>query len=397
LLLLVLLQGAACDRRAIVSADGSDAFVKADAPGVDAPVADAAVDAVDASPRPCQRLTVAGQATLGRLPDHLNVNADVTDDDNGFAAIWISGEGSSGELLFARLDHAGAVQDPRETVLATDASKIPKPLIAHHRGTYAAFYRTASGSVITRFDEMGKASTSHTLDPPAEGGALAADASGFAMLYAPLTTGVSTLVFARLDDDGLAAEQNVDAGGDYFHQWLAPRANGFSAAWGDRLVLLDGQGAPRGPAVETFTATAVSGPSYAATGNGYGVVYARSIDLFLEGQRLDAAGRPQGDVRPIAQAGIGAAPLQQLFLFWTGSHYLLAYPGDRGGARARVQVLDAELSLVGEPAVLPGCLSWDKGPVSAAFGNGRLAVAYIGGLSGPPGSAVCIAIVACGD
>lgn len=388
----------ACDSRAVVAADGgSDARAETDGPHTDERRADGTVDALAGQ---CQRLTLAGQATLGQLPDHVAHNAALTHDGQGFAVTWVSDadlpSANSGELLFSRLDYAGRVLTPDAVVLAETANRFPEPRIVYDRGEYAVLHETPSGAFISRVDGRGTVLAKHALGAPVDSFALSASPSGLAVLYAPETPGVSTLVFAKLGAAGLAEEHTVHSGGFYGYPWLASTPAGFTAAWGDRLVLLDERGAPRGSPVQTVAKEGAFEPSFAVAPGGYGAVYARSDDFFIEGQPLDAAGNPQGEPRPIAQANIGAAPLRQLFLDWTGSSYVLAYPAESGG-KPHVQLLDSRMAPVGERIALPGCLSWHSGPISAAFGGGRLAVAYVGMLSGPVGSIICVAVLECGQ
>ena len=126
-----------------------------------------------------------------------------------------------------------------------------------------------------------------------------------------------------------------------------------------------------------------------STGNGFGVVYARASDFKLEVQPLNSAGQAVGSPRVIGQAAITASPSRQIAMVWTGSQYVVLFYHNKPQA----QLVDHTGAPVGDPLVLPSCMSFSFGHRAAAWQSGRLAVVYEAGLSGPPHSGICLAVL----
>jgi hypothetical protein len=298
------------------------------------------------------------------------------------------------DLLFTRLDYSARIQGAKEVLLSKNAVLRKRPQIVHVQREYGVLFQTKSDTQLIRLDEEGSAKGKLSSFGPTHSATLAGLPGGYAVLYSPKVSGASPLLFARFSTTASLGETKLDAASSYWLPWIVQRAPFFAVGWANKFLLLNDLAQPQGLPTSPLAETAISAPSYAASGSGYGVVYARATDFMVRGQRIDTTGKPVGKPASIVHANIGTAPLQQLFLAWTGSQYILAYPDEKGG-RPTVQLLDEQLGPIGDPLTLPSCLSLNTGQISAAYGNGRFAVAYVGSLSGPVGSAVCVAITEC--
>jgi|GEM_PF-6542494 hypothetical protein len=393
--------GVGCQSRVPVSTDSAVSFDGSlhdsssffDAPAGEAGLSDAFADTLGA----CQQLSVLGTATLGTVPNNYNVNADLAHDGSGFGTVWISDQNSpsstSGQLLFSKVDYAANVLSPKDVLIANGAMKFPKPLLLFQNGEYLVFYHTSTSAVFARLDGQGKVLATYDNIGAVDAVALAGNGSGFAVLYALKQPGASSLVFAQIGNAGFSGSQTISSGSYYGYLWLHQTATGYAAAWGDTFAILSSTGSTVGTP-KTIGGEAVGAWAYAVAPTGFALAYARD-DFTIEAVLLDASGEPQGQPQSIAQANIGAAPLQQVFLHRFGGYYALAYPAAEPGGIPHVQLLDDALKPVGPAVELPSCLAFSMTPVSMAAGNDRLAVAHIGGLSGPPGSAICAAVLQC--
>jgi hypothetical protein len=392
----VLIASAGCDSRAVQSdgavADGGPS----DATGRDGLAPDRG------SPSSCEALTLVGDVRLGQAPPNLNETPALTHvPGQGFSLVWTAQRPESSELVadlvFARLDYSARVLGAKEVVVAKDAELRRRTQLVFSSGSYGVLYskKAGGGVALLRLDAKGTA-VAILANLGQTDAALAPHPAGFAVLHAPQRAMLSDVFFARYSNSALIKEHQVASTIPSWRPWLVRHAAGYAAGWGEIFLPLDDKGFALGPQTTAIDDKSITEPSYVPSAAGYGVIWARSSDFMVRGRVLDTQGKPKTSAVSIGRANIGAAPLQQLFLAWTGSHYLLAYPADKPGAHATVRVLDgATLAPKGEPLALPSCLSWGSGPVTAAYGNGRFAVGYVGGLSGPVGSAVCVASVAC--
>jgi hypothetical protein len=404
--LVALSSSGACGDRTAVGADSrpdlpSDSARKEGAPADLLRPGDLPVR-LDAPSGPCTRLEVVGQLKLackGQYPnitDPFNLSGAVTHNGQGFGVTWVvkqSGGVQQGQLKFIRIDYKANVVTSKHATIASNAAG---PQITFGPGGYGVYYNSGTSAALALGTEQGAFYSALSVGPATLFYAWTRDATGYARLSSADVAG-EPLVFERLQPSGPAGKQVVDTGAAYLGQWLAPRPGGFAAAWADELVLLDSNGKPVGPPVKVLSKALASPAAFVVAGaSGYGVVYARVSDHHLEGQLLDAAGKPKGAPRPIAQAYLDSAALfsRRIFLEWTGTHYLLTYP-TKGASSPRLQVLDAAMNLVGSPVALPGC-SQISHTTSTAFGAGRLAVATSGGgYSKSWCSTACVAVLEC--
>jgi hypothetical protein len=379
-----------CGRRSVDLADlGDDHLRPGDAGSVpgDAPAA-------------CQTLTLAAQTQLAPGAT-LSRPGDIVFDGEKFAVLWMRQNpmtvGLQADLLLTRVDRNANAENPDGMWLADADYQAAR--LADRPSEYGVLYMTSTHTVNSlRFLRLSKKDLSveqpHGYLSTLLNFDIAPQPAGFGMIvevldsinYNDLTTGSQATIY-----NGKGESLSTT--------WLAPRADGYAAAFGDNFALLDAHGFVIGAPVKTGAASLLS-RVYAATPAGHAMAYARSTaqQFQLEAQILDSAGVPAGSPQPVGSMDLAAAPTRQIALVSTGKLLFVVYAaaGALGpSSQLVVQQLGASGGPVGPAFPVPPCLATSSPPPMAAWGGDTLAVAHEGRAAGASSSALCVTMMRC--
>lgn len=346
--------------------------------------------AADAGPR-CSRLALVGKVNaLGEIPG-MSRSPAITADDQGFAVAWafLPQPSSTGlmQLRFSRVSADGKPETIKGVALGNTTHE-PGPAMVFHQSEYGLLHERSGKVTLLRLDKTGKVVGTHGGFSGRRSFALAAMSAGYAVLHSTESTPAKLQLSASVG--GPSASTSVVHTGDwYIAPWIRQASSGLVMAWDDTLGIMDAKGKLK--LVKPATKKATPALAVAVSNQGFGAVYARSMDYKLEFLPLDTAGKPTGSAKVVGQGAITAAAVRYLSLVWTGSQYVLVY--ENNGHHA--QLLDADGTTAGGAVKLPPCMSWSHGRGAVAWNAGRAAVVYESGLSGPPHTAVCLAVLKC--
>ena len=390
-LINLLLAGVGCDARPVPAGDGGG--------GADAVSSDAA-------PHTCKQLVATGTTQLGPTTMN-NARPSLIHDGSHFAVAWLHGKDfsatSSAMVRFARIDAAGKAE-PAAGVEVGPAISVVTPAVAHSGGEYGLLYRapspaTGDATVLARLKPDGTlVAKAVVVGGDSREVALTLSRDGYAALVVEqVKTNSTRLAFATVDAKGAVARKVIHSNAGYWLSWLAPRAGGYAAAWGNTFARLDAAG----NLLQTTTNKTGMSAVFSASAVGYAVAFLELTPPSKEVVRfqlLDSGGMPSGPSRGVGTgASFGAMISRYIAMVWTGGMHIVVYAQyQTGGTRLVAQLLDAKGGQVGQPVAMPICSS--KQPLmdlDAAWGGGTLAVASMGGYSSAMHTQLCVSRMRC--
>ena len=352
-----------------------------------------------APPSRCTSLTPVGKATL-EFNDNMKMYPRVVWDGERFTVVWHSQlsiiSSMNGDLRRARVDLAAKADNKDGSILDSDNGLMPSALVATPGELALVHLPVAKTQVVQRrlMDITG--ATRHTTNLPVQAyhAAITSHPDGHALLLAG-NGGVPVLGY--LDRQGKASPMTSLITAQVMASlWLAPRPGGYAAML---------HSTNSNATLYRFDAN-LKQQSMSSVGHG---ALVRAVDMAVrpggftslyltdsgqvEAEPYDGAGK-RGASTVVAKAPASKLAPGRVALTWTGEQLVATYPG-LGAGQFRLRLLSGVGKPEGAEIKLPNCLAVAQGGVSAAWGNGHLAVAVVNSASGIPSNAVCVSVLKC--
>ncbi len=352
-----------------------------------------------APPARCTSLALAGQATL-EFNDNMKMYPRVVWDGEQFTTVWHSQlsiiSSMNGDLRRARVDLAGKADSKDGADLGASNGLLPHALVAKS-GELALAHRPVSKSQVVErrlMDTAGKTKHSATVNDNFYHAAIAHHPGGHALLLAGQGGVPALMVMDRAGK--VTPGPSLITAQVMASVWLAPRAGGFAGVlhttnsngtlyrFDQDLKQLSMSSIGHGALVRSL--------SMAVRPAGFTSLYLTDSGA-VETERYNGAGKRQGHTA-VAKAPASKLAPGRTALTWTGEQMVGVYPGPAQG-QYRIRLMSGVGKPEGKEIKLPNCLAVAQGGVSAAWGDGHLAVAVVNSASGVAKSAVCVSVMKC--
>jgi hypothetical protein len=327
--------------------------------------------------------------------DHAKASPRIAYDGSGFAVVWHSQPAPvssfRGDLRFALVDQGSGSSSPREGVtIAADDGATPHRLVAAPNA-YTVLHRSPTKLVLRQFDKKGVVHKSVSFAPDYHRVALSSYRDGYALLLADRHSPRLWLIdrdWAPSKGSHLITAQVMAS------LWLAPYKGGLAAALHSTnqnatLYLLDESGMSIRKQAAVGGGLLLRSPRFLVLPAGFAAVYG-SLNSDIETQTYDLSGTSLARTS-LAKSGRMVREVDDIAAVWTGRQLIVVHPASNG---YEVSFVAPSGKPTGYSTQLPKCLATADG-VSAAWGNGQLAVASLTSGSGVPYTGVCVMVMAC--